>query len=76
MIDLALLQLAAPAIESPQPQEARSLYEQGVEARHAGAFSEALALFEARLAEAPDDVDARWRKVPTCTRCTVGTALV
>ena len=59
MIDLALLQLAAPAIESPQPQEARSLYEQGVEARHAGAFSEALALFEARLAEAPDDVDAR-----------------
>ena len=59
MIELVLLDQAIPAMPSPVQADLRSLYAQGVEARFAGRFDEALGMFEALLATNPEDVDSR-----------------
>ena len=59
MIELALLDQMVPTLQAPEVPDQRSLYEQGVEARLAGRFSEALELFEIQLASQPEDVDSR-----------------
>jgi len=59
MIELVLLDQAVPAMPSPVQTDLRSLYAQGVEARFAGRFDEALGMFEALLATNPEDVDSR-----------------
>lgn len=59
MIELVLLDQTIPAVPSPVQTDLRSLYAQGVEARFAGRFDEALGMFEALLATNPEDVDSR-----------------